>query len=100
MAGKRTISDFKRDFLARVAYARIKSKYPTQQLMADAMGIDQPKYSTYEARSMLPHALVPQFCQLCEVTIPWLYTGAVTTEMLRVIEENSRPRKHKRRKAA
>lgn len=69
-------SQFKRQFLARTAFAREKAKF-TQETMAAALGIEQSKYSKYEVRTMLPHHLVVPFCSLCEVTQAWLFTAAI-----------------------
>lgn len=69
-------SEFKRLFLARTRAARLKSKL-TQEQMADALGVEQSKYSKYEVRTVLPHHLIIPFCSLCEVSLPWLFTAAI-----------------------
>ncbi len=78
--GKST-KEFKDQFTARVAYARHKAGY-TQATMAEALGFGPPddpsaqgKYHKYEKRSFMPHALIPRFCDLCNVTTGWLYSG-------------------------
>lgn len=76
-----TTKVFKDQFTARVAYARHKAGY-TQATMAEALGFGPPddpsaqgKYHKYEKRSFMPHALIPRFCDLCDVTTGWLYSG-------------------------
>jgi DNA-binding XRE family transcriptional regulator len=76
MSKKPSDSEFKHAFLARTAAARDKAGY-TQETMAEALGMEQSKYSKYEVRTMLPHALVIQFCSLCEINVAWLYTAAI-----------------------
>lgn len=69
-------SQFKAMFLARTALAREKAGF-TQESMAEALGIEQSKYSKYEVRTELPHHLVNTFCALCEITQAWLFTAVV-----------------------
>ena len=76
MSKKLADSEFRRAFLARTAAAREKANY-TQETMAAALGMEQSKYSKYESRSTLPHALMVQFCTLCHIDMAWLYTAAI-----------------------
>jgi hypothetical protein len=76
-----TVTSFKDQFTARVAYARHNAGY-TQASMAQALGFGdaddasaQGKYHKYEKRSLMPHYLIPQFCALCDITVGWLYNG-------------------------
>lgn len=69
-------SQFKALFLARTALAREKAGY-TQESMAEALGMDQSKYSKYEVRTELPHHLIIPFCSLCDVSPAWLFTAVV-----------------------
>lgn len=94
MSDKTAASDFKKHFTARTAFAREKAGF-TQESMAEALGIKQTKYHKYEARSLMPHYLVPRFCTLCRVTPEWLYTAAVEVPVV-----VKRRRKAPRRKAA
>jgi transcriptional regulator with XRE-family HTH domain len=84
-------SQFKAMFLARTALAREKAGY-TQESMAEALGMDQSKYSKYEIRTELPHHLVIPFCSLCNVTTAWLFTAVVE-----VREPKPRRRRTRRR---
>jgi transcriptional regulator with XRE-family HTH domain len=84
-----TDSEFKRMFLARTAIAREKAGF-TQDSMAQALGMEQSKYSKYETRSVLPHKLIIPFCFLCGITPAWLYTAAVEVSQ-------PKPRKSRRR---
>jgi transcriptional regulator with XRE-family HTH domain len=72
---------FKDQFTARIAYARHKAGY-TQATMAEALGFGPPedpsaqgKYHKYEKRSFMPHPLIARFCDLCDITTGWLYSG-------------------------
>jgi hypothetical protein len=69
-------SQFKSLFLARTALAREKAGY-TQGSMAEALGMEQSKYSKYEVRTELPHHLIIPFCSLCDVSPAWLFTAVV-----------------------
>lgn len=91
-----TVSTFKDQFTARVAFARHKAGY-TQATMAEALGfgaVDDPsaqgKYHKYEKRSLMPHYLIPQFCALCDITVGWLYNGPAVA---RPVEKRGRKRK-------
>lgn len=74
MAKSDGASAFKLKFLARVAAARDSQGF-TQETMATALGMDQPKYSKYEKRSLMPHYLIEQFCLITHVSEKWLMTG-------------------------
>jgi DNA-binding XRE family transcriptional regulator len=93
MSKKPSDSEFKRAFLARTAAAREKADY-TQETMAAALGMEQSKYSKYEIRSMLPHALMIQFCALCHIDMAWLYTAAIEIPAAKP-KRRRRPRKLK-----
>ena len=69
-----TASVFRRDFIARVRWARIGRGY-TQGQAAELLSMEQDKYKQYESRSLLPHELVSRFCLLCAVDETWLFTG-------------------------
>lgn len=79
MAKKTASTTFKDQFTARVAYARHKAGF-TQVTMAEALGLGtdpsaQGKYHKYEKRTLMPHELIPTFCNLTNVTLGWLYSG-------------------------
>lgn len=102
MINRAAASERKTAFILRVSYARMK-KFDTQEGIADALGINQAKYHKYEGRSYLPHELIPLFCQVCEITIGWLFNAVVTDEMRSFVEARRRPRaapRAKRKKAA
>jgi len=69
-------SQFKSLFLARTALARENAGL-TQEQMAEALGMEQSKYSKYEVRTELPHHLIIPFCSLCSVSPAWLFTAVV-----------------------
>jgi hypothetical protein len=61
-------------FFKRVRTAReLYSDSP--QDMAKVLGIPAGTYTRYETRTMLPHHLVPRFCQITGVTPEWLFFG-------------------------
>jgi len=72
---------FVAEFLQRTRRARETSGYKTKAELAmllfpelskeDAEG----KYKQYERRSLLPHYLIPTFCQLTSVDVRWFVTG-------------------------
>jgi DNA-binding XRE family transcriptional regulator len=43
--------------------------------MARALGVVVGTYNRYENRTMLPHYLIPKFCQLTGVEVEWLVSG-------------------------
>jgi helix-turn-helix protein len=84
-------SQFKSLFLARTALAREKAGY-TQESMAEALGMEQSKYSKYEVRTELPHHLIIPFCSLCDVSPAWLFTAVVEAREPRPRRRRSRQR--------
>lgn len=84
-------SQFKSLFLARTALAREKAGF-TQESMAEALGMEQSKYSKYEVRTELPHHLIVPFCSLCEISMAWLFTAAVEVR-------EPKPRRRRKRKS-
>lgn len=76
MAKKQTVSRFSDDFQARTREAREAAGY-SQTRLAKLLGIEQGTYKQYESRagSMLPHDLLPLFCELCRVSLAWMYLG-------------------------
>lgn len=66
-------SAFVAAFLGRTKFAR-EARDISQQEMAELLGIDQGTYKQYEARSPLPHWIVPRFCKITGIDPTWLYT--------------------------
>lgn len=61
-------------FFKRVRTAReLYSDSP--QDMARALGVPYGTYTRYETRTMLPHHLIPRFCQITGITAEWLFYG-------------------------
>lgn len=65
---------YRAQFFERVRTAR---KFYTDKPpeMAEAMGIDKGTYYRYETRLMMPHHLIPLFCEITGVTADWLMKG-------------------------
>jgi len=74
MAESETEAQYKQQFMARVAEARIARGLKQWQL-AEALGMAQDKYKQYEGRSLLPHHLIGRFCIITRVEPEWLLTG-------------------------
>ena len=43
--------------------------------MARALGVREDTYYRYETRTMLPHYLIPRFCELTGITVDYLING-------------------------
>lgn len=78
-----------------------------QHEIAELLGMDQPKYSKYEIRSLLPHYLVGKFCLATRISPDWLFTakGRAPMAVKAAEEPNEKPVKkakstRKARKAA
>ena len=67
-------AQFKHEFTARIAQARIARGWKQWQA-AEAMGIPQDKYKQYEGRSLMPHYLIGRFCLVTRIDPIWLMTG-------------------------
>jgi DNA-binding XRE family transcriptional regulator len=67
-------SAYEASFRERVKLAR---RYYSENAadMARALGVLPGTYVRYETRTMLPHYLIPQFCQLTGVEVEWLVSG-------------------------
>lgn len=74
MARAATPAKFKIDFCKRLQSARIVAGF-TQQEVAQKLGLDRDTYAKYESRSLLPHYLIPQVCELFGIEPTFLYTG-------------------------
>ena len=71
-------SNFKKNLILRTRQARKSSGY-TQNQMADALGIERAAYAQYERRSMLPHSLIAEFCELTDIDCTYFLTGKNTS---------------------
>jgi hypothetical protein len=69
-----TPATYRSAFFRRVRTARelFSEDY---KAMAHALGIPEGTYYRYETRTMLPHHLVPRFCQLTGINADWLFNG-------------------------
>lgn len=98
MLGDQAKTVFKQEFTKRVALARVGRNY-TQAQLADKLGMEQDKYKQYERRSLLPHDLIPRFCELCDIDTAWLFTGRGLAPRLEVERPAPKKRKNKSRAA-
>lgn len=71
MVDKKPLSQFDADFIGRVRAAR-RLRFETQEGICEALDMDQPTYSKYETRTVLPIALIKRFCKVCGVQPLWL----------------------------
>lgn len=69
-----TPAAYRAQFFERVRTAR-KLYTDKPPVMAEAMGIDKGTYYRYETRLMMPHHLIPLFCEITGVTADWLIKG-------------------------
>jgi hypothetical protein len=61
-------------FIKRVRAARaLYTDSPPE--MALALGVERDTYYRYEKRLMMPHHLLPRFCEITGVTVQWLIEG-------------------------
>jgi hypothetical protein len=61
-------------FIKRIRAARaLYTDSPPE--MAKALGVERDTYYRYEKRLMMPHHLIPRFCEITGVTIQWLLEG-------------------------
>ncbi len=69
-----TPTAYEDSFRRRVRSARaLYTEEPKE--MARALGVREDTYYRYETRTMLPHHLIPRFCELTGVTVEWLMNG-------------------------
>lgn len=71
---KLTPASYRATFYKRVKTAR-ELYTDDYKAMARALGIAEGTYYRYETRTMLPHHLIPLFCQITGVTADWLFKG-------------------------
>jgi hypothetical protein len=65
---------YRAQFFERVRTARkLYTDHPPT--MAEALGVDKGTYYRYETRLMLPHHLIPLFCEITGVPMDWLMKG-------------------------
>ncbi len=61
-------------FIKRIRAARaLYTDSPPE--MAKALGVERDTYYRYEKRLMMPHHLIPRFCEITGVTVQWLIEG-------------------------
>lgn len=65
---------YRAQFFERVRTAR-KMFTDHPPTMAEALGVDKGTYYRYETRLMLPHHLIPRFCEITGVPMDWLMKG-------------------------
>lgn len=71
---KVTPSAYEEAFRRRVRAARaLYTDEPKE--MARALGVREDTYYRYETRTMLPHYLMPRFCEITGVTVDYLING-------------------------
>lgn len=69
-----TPTAYEEAFRRRVRTARaLRTEEPKE--MARLLGVREDTYYRYETRTMLPHYLLPRFCELTGVTVDWLING-------------------------
>jgi DNA-binding XRE family transcriptional regulator len=69
-----TPAEYRKQFFQRVKGARALAGLSPAE-MADELGLSKDTYYRYEERTMLPHHLIPLFCQICGITVEQLMTG-------------------------
>jgi hypothetical protein len=69
---------YRAQFFERVRTAR-KMYTDHPPTMAEALGVDKGTYYRYETRLMLPHHLIPLFCEITGVPMDWLMKGPDAT---------------------
>lgn len=102
MGKKQAPTIFSSEFQARTKAAREAAGY-SQARIAKLLGMEQGTYKQYESRpgSMLPHDLLPLFCELCKVSLTWMYLGEEAETALPAPRALTRPEAPaKRRKVA
>ena len=69
------LTTYNQQFFARLKKLRKDGGYSSQREFAEELGMSANSYATYESRTMLPHKLIPQVCELLNCG-PWmLLTG-------------------------
>lgn len=66
--------EFKKAFTGRIKAAR-EAKGLTQRQMAKLLGLEQDHYKQFEGRTLMPHGLIPIFCDEAKVDISYLFNG-------------------------
>jgi hypothetical protein len=76
-----TPASYRAAFFKRVRTAR-ELYTEDYKVMAHALGTQEGTYYRYETRTMLPHHLVPRFCQITGVSADWLFNGPAVARAL------------------
>jgi DNA-binding XRE family transcriptional regulator len=72
---------YRSQFFKRVRAARaLYTENPPE--MAKALGVPRDTYYRYEERTMLPHHLIPRFCEITGVTVDWLMRGPAAAQAM------------------
>jgi hypothetical protein len=72
---------YRAQFFKRVRAARaLYTENPPE--MAKALGVPRDTYYRYEERTMLPHHLIPKFCEITGVTVDWLMRGPAAAQAM------------------
>jgi DNA-binding XRE family transcriptional regulator len=72
---------YRAQFFKRVRAARaLYTENPPE--MAKALGVPRDTYYRYEERTMLPHHLIPKFCEITGVTVEWLMRGPAAAQAM------------------
>lgn len=69
-----TPAQYKSAFLRRVKIMREATRL-SQAKMAEKLEITEKAYAKYEARSLMPHHLIPRFCSLTGFDVWFMLTG-------------------------
>ncbi len=80
-AEKTTPASYRAAFYKRIKTARELYSDDYRE-MARALGIAEGTYYRYETRTMLPHHLIPRFCQITGVSADWLFHGPTAARAL------------------
>jgi DNA-binding XRE family transcriptional regulator len=75
-----TPAQYRAKFFERVRAARNMGGHSPAE-MARLLDVPKDTYHRYESRVLMPHHLIPQFCQLNGVEVEWLVRGGRREEV-------------------
>lgn len=81
---------FRQHFLARLKKLRQRAGYSTQAAFAKELGISANNYAQYETRTLLPHSLIPEVCELLNVS-PWMLLTGQPGQMSPPLTDTNKP---------
>lgn len=96
--GERSSSQFKAEFIGRVRAARERNFDNQTRFAENVMGMRQDRWKRYEIDTLLPHELIPRFCDVCAVTFDWLVAGRGKGPAWQPYERQAREIKRKKTK--